>query len=233
MHRFTIARSLGVTSFLLLLMGAAFAQSAATYEALDHIREAAMSAARPHVSAAAELSTGRLDERLRLTACPAPLSAQVMSTSAAALSVEVRCDAAGWKLFVPVSVREQVPVLVATRALTRGQLVSASDVQVQTRERAGLGPAWLGSPEQIDGQVMQRPVPAGTVLTPALLAPARVVRRGQSVTLIGASGGFQVRAQGKALADAASGESVAVENLSSRRVVQGLVQADGTVRVSL
>ena len=73
----------------------------------------------------------------------------------------------------------------------------------------------------------------GAVLFPALLAPARLVKRGQSVVIVGISGGFQVRAQGKALADAAAGDSVAVENLSSRRVVQGLVQPDGTVRVSL
>lgn len=233
MYRFTIARILGVTSLLLVGMSTASAQSAPAHEPLENIREAALSAARTHVSAAAELGTGRLDERLRLSACTAPLTSQVMSTSGAALSVEVRCDTAGWKLFVPVSVREQVPVLVATRALSRGQTLSASDVQVQTRERAGLGPAWLGALDQIDGQVMQRPVTAGTVLTPNLLAPARLVKRGQSVTLIGTSGGFQVRAQGKALADAASGESVAVENLSSRRVVQGRVQPDGTVQVSL
>ena len=227
------SRRLCIPSLLLMLMSTASAQTAPAHEPLDHIREAALSAARTQVSSAVELSTGRLDERLRLAACPAPLSSQVMSTSGAALSVEVRCDAAGWKLFVPVSVREQVTVLVAARALSRGQTLSASDVQIQTRERAGLGPAWIGSLDEIEGQVMQRPVSAGAMLVPALLAPARLVKRGQSVTIVGLSGGFQVRAQGKALADAASGESVAVENLSSRRVVQGLVQSDGTVRISL
>ena len=232
MRLFTLARLLVLPGLLVLGLGAASAQDAA-HEPLDHIRDAALSAARTQVSAAAELSAGRLDERLRLPACPAPLNAQVLSANGAALSVEVRCDVAGWKLFVPVSVREQVTVLVAARALTRGQSLTAADVQIQTRERSGLGLAWIGSLEQVQGQVMQRPVTAGAVLVPALLAPARLVKRGQSVVIVGISGGFQVRAQGKALGDAASGDSVAVENLSSRRVVQGLVQPDGTVRVSL
>ena len=118
MRLFRLARILALPALLVLGAGAVSAQDTA-HEPLDHIRDAALTAARTQVSAAAELSAGRLDERLRLPACPAPLAAQVLSANGAALSVEVRCDAAGWKLFVPVSVREQVKVLVAARALTR------------------------------------------------------------------------------------------------------------------
>jgi flagella basal body P-ring formation protein FlgA len=53
------------------------------------------------------------------------------------------------------------------------------------------------------------------------------------VTLVGRNGSFEVRAQGKALADAGAGERVRVENLSSRRVVEGQVRADGSVLVAV
>jgi flagella basal body P-ring formation protein FlgA len=197
------------------------------------LREAALTHARSVTSAAATLTAGVLDERLRLPACTGPIAARTASESPSALSVELRCDAAGWKLFVPVNVREQVAVLVLRRPLARGDSVSAADVDVQRRDRATLGLAWLGEIAQLQGRVATRAIPAGTVLSPMLLEAERVVRRGASVVLLGISGGFLVRAEGKALADAAAGESVRVQNLSSRRVVQGQVQADGTVRVEL
>lgn len=206
---------------------------AAPVQSLDSIRAAAIGQARSAVPAGAELDASRLDSRLQLAACPTPLATRTASDSGSAVSVEVRCDALGWKLFVPVSVRVQVPVLVANRALMRGESPSAADVRVEQRERGTLGPAWIGAVEQLQGRVLTRPLAAGSLLVPGALATAKVVQRGQSVTLIGRSGSFQVRARGKALGDAAPGDRVRVENLSSRRVVEGEVLPDGSVAVPL
>lgn len=228
-----LLRPLALIVILFWLFGDRAQAAAPQAESLSAIRAAALTHARAHLPAKAKVEAGRMDERLRLPACPAPLSTRTSSESASALSVEVRCDAAGWKLYVPVSVTVQVPVLVARRGMGRGETVTAADVETQMRERAGLGPAWLGSVEELKGRVLNRPVAAGSVLAPFSFAPARLVRRGQPVTLIGVSGGFEVRAQGKALADAGAGDRVRVQNLSSRRVVEGEVQADGSVVVPL
>ena len=64
-----------------------------------------------------------------------------------------------------------------------------------------------------------------------LVAP-RIIRRGDSVALVSRRGGVEVRVAGKALGDAGQDERVSVENLSSRRVVQGTVIAGGDVLVS-
>lgn len=202
-------------------------------QSIAAIRNAAESHARAGSPQGARLDGGRIDERLRLAACPAALSTRTASSSASAMSVEVRCDALGWKLFVPVSVSVQVPVLVATRGLARGDGVTAADVETQMRERAGLGVSWVSSTTEVSGRVLARPVAAGSVLSPMAFAPTHVVRRGQSVTLVGLSGGFEVRAQGKALSNAGTGDRVRVENFSSRRVVEGEVRADGSVVVNL
>ena len=202
-------------------------------ESTTRIQAAAVDAARERTGPSATLGAGRLDSRLRLPACPAPLSAQVQSDRGGAMSVEVRCDAAGWKLFVPVDVRQQVPVLVLRRALNRGQVPVAADVAVETRERATLPGAWLDAPAQLEGRMLTRALPAGSVLMPSQLAAPHRVQRGQAVQLVGAAGGFEVRMQGKAMGNAAVGERVRVENPSSRRVVEGEVQADGSVAVRL
>jgi flagellar basal body P-ring formation protein FlgA len=232
-----------VLLILLWLFTGETADAAPEWQAVSAVLDGAFPHARKASPEGAQLAPGRLDERLRLAACPAALLTRTASETPTAMSVEVRCETAStaWKLFVPVSVNVQVPVLVATRGLARGETVAANDVEVQMRDRAGLGPAWLSSVEELQSapvagaepapRVLARAVAPGSVLSPTQFAHARVVRRGQSVTLVGRSGSFEVRAQGKALGDAGTGERVRVENLSSRRVVEGEVRSDGSVLV--
>ena len=73
---------------------------------------------------------------------------------------------------------------------------------------------------------------AGSVLTGADLVAARLVRRGDTISLVSRQDGVEVRMVGRALADAGERERVSAENLSSRKVVQGVVNGDGEVVVS-
>jgi flagella basal body P-ring formation protein FlgA len=228
-----LLRPLAVILVLFWLFAGVEARAATAHESLDRIGTAALDHVRSQLPAGARLSAGTLDQRLRLAACPEPLAAAGDAGTGASVSVEVRCVSRGWKLYVPVAVSVQVPVLVAARGLNRGDVAGLADVEVQQRDRAGLGASWLSDPQQLEGLVVARAVSAGSVLMPAQFSLARLVRRGQSVTLLGQAASFQVRAQGKALGDAAAGELVRVENLSSRRVVQGRVLADGSVQVGL
>jgi flagella basal body P-ring formation protein FlgA len=57
------------------------------------------------------------------------------------------------------------------------------------------------------------------------------MQRGQRVNLIAGNGGFEVRSSGRVLSDAAVGDLVRVENLASKKIVEGLVTTKGDVRV--
>jgi flagellar basal body P-ring formation protein FlgA len=59
-----------------------------------------------------------------------------------------------------------------------------------------------------------------------------LIRRGQNVTLAASSAGIEVRAPGLALADAAAHQRVRVQNLYSLKVVEGVADTDGVVRVT-
>ncbi len=75
-------------------------------------------------------------------------------------------------------------------------------------------------------------MPAGTTLSADMFAPDLIVRRGQEVTLLSEGGAIEVRASGKAMADAAAGGRIQVQNLSSMRVVEGVVESADIVRVA-
>lgn len=65
----------------------------------------------------------------------------------------------------------------------------------------------------------------------AALPSPKLVRRGQPVTLSVRSGSLSITTQGRALADGRAGDLVRVVTPSSR-TVQGVVEADGAIRIA-
>jgi flagellar basal body P-ring formation protein FlgA len=179
-------------------------------------------------------ASATLDPQLRLPACAAPVEARVHQQSGNALTAALSCAApAPWTVYVVVQVSRQAEVLVLTRPLLAGEPVTAEAVARRTREVADLPYGFLSSPEAALGRVARRALPAGAVLAPADLAAARVVRRGQPVTLVSRSGPLEVRAQGTAQADGAVGEHIQVQAANSRRLVRGRIRSGQEVEVDL
>ena len=83
------------------------------------------------------------------------------------------------------------------------------------------------------GQQLKYPVAMGTVISQQTVKPKKIVRRGEMITLIAVAGSMQVKMNGTALSDASLGQKIRVKNSSSKRVVEGVVDGPGLVRVSL
>ena len=200
----------------------ACAVMAADFQPVDTIKAAALGAL--PVGADAEAT---LDPALRLPRCGAALVARVQGSN----SVEVACPD-GWRLFVPVRVRRSQTVLVLSRGIAPGETITADAFVPETRDASRIVGAAVADPAQAVGRVARRTLSAGAVLSATDLVAQRLIRRGDNVALLSRRGGVEVRVVGKALGDAGENERVTVENLSSRRVVQGVVGPGGDVWVS-
>jgi flagella basal body P-ring formation protein FlgA len=213
---------------------AAFAVSAEGPQPLEQIRAAAQDYVAARLGGA-QASAGTLDPRLRLPACGQPLQAGGPAPNPGnAWTVAVHCPGpAVWTLYVPVRASQRRPVVVLTRALGPGVPVPADALALQERDVGALTYGYMAQPEDVAGKLLRRPLAAGAAVTPDALANPASIRRGQQVTLLSRSGSFEVRADGKALADGASGERIRAENLDSHRIVEGVVRDGGTVEVGL
>lgn len=200
----------------------ACAVMAADFQPVDSIKAAALGAL--PVGADAEAT---LDPALRLPRCGAALVARVQGSN----SVEVGCPD-GWRLFVPVRVRRSQTVLVLSRGLAPGETITADAFVPETRDASRIVGAAVADPAQAVGRVARRTLSAGAVLSATDLVAQRLIRRGDNVALVSRRGGVEVRVVGKALGDAGESERVTVENISSRRVVQGVVGPGGDVWIS-
>lgn len=184
---------------------------------------------------AVRLEVGALDPRLRLAPCAAPLKAALPpgATFRARMMVAVSCpDTPGWTVYVPVSIETRIPVLVLRKAAGRGARLTAEDVEVQTRLVSGPGDSYLTDVAELAGRTLKRPLGPGAALTADVMMDDMIVRRGQRVTLLAAIGGIEVRAAGLAMNDAPAAGRVKVQNLTSRRIVEGVVESADVIRIT-
>ena len=173
-------------------------------------------------------SEARVDRALRLAACATPLAASATGPR----TVQVACnDAPGWRIYVPVRVDRSAAVAVLTRPVAAGEPITAADVAVREGGIGAIDPSRLVDPAQVVGQTATRALAPGALLADADLAEGHLLERGDPVVLVSRAGGVEVRMQGRSLGRAAPGDTVAVENTGSRRIVRGRLVGDGLVEV--
>ena len=213
---------------------------AAELQSLDGIRAAAEQVITSQVqttntSIRTYAQAGTLDSRLRLAACTVALQGFLPSgvTISARTTAGVRCAAPLWSVYVPVSVESELDVLVLKAAAARGAQLRAEDVETRRRRVPGFPTAYVSDIAALAGWHLKSAAGPGAPLTTDLLVRDILVKRGQRVTLLAVVGGIEVRAQGEAVSDATAAGRVKVQNLSSRKVVEGQVETADRVRVSL
>jgi len=181
-------------------------------------------------------TAAELDSRLRVAACPAPLVAtgKLPRGTQARVLVRVACNSGVfWSLNVPVEIHRASEVLVLRRAVGRGEIIRAEDVVVQAKELPGLTSPFVSRLADLNGRLTRRPIPEGTAVAADALDAPLLIHRGQNVVLAARTGGIEVRAPGIALADAGAEQRVRVRNLNSLKIVEGVADTAGVVRVLL
>jgi flagella basal body P-ring formation protein FlgA len=237
-HGLRNADRAAVTLLLAVLGLGAASIATAAIQPLESIRGAAEGFVRsqmPPGQAGIVVSAGRLDPRLRLARCAAPLATSFLSGEKmqAQVSVAVGCRAgADWTIYVPVTVRSRIRVWALRAPRAQGARLSPADVVAETRMVGGLAAGYVTDLSQLAHSTLRQPLPAGAVLTAAELLPDFMVRQGEQVTLIASADGVTVRAPGLALQDGRLGALVRVQNASSDKVVQGFVAGDRVVNVT-
>jgi len=207
-------------------------------QSLPAVRSAAEAALRRQIDPGVTgvvFEAAELDSRLRLAVCPVPLAVNATLPRGTQSRVLVRVACKGsvnWTLNVPVDIHRETTVLVMRRAVGRGENIAAGDVLVQTRVLPGLTSSFVSRTADLAGRQTRRPIPEGTAVTADALDAALLIHRGQSVVLTARAGGLEVRAPGLAMADAAAEQRVRVKNLNSLKIVEGVADTAGVVRVN-
>jgi flagella basal body P-ring formation protein FlgA len=173
------------------------------------------------------------DPRLRLAHCTAALRTRIETeqTQHGRALVKVACPQPAWSVFVPVRIETETEVLVATRPLARGSTPTTADLRLERRRFSGVSENYVKSADELSRYRLRRPLAPGALLARDAIERAPVVQRGSLVTVRAQSGSFRIDAAGRALADAAPGQRVRVQNTASLKVVEGVADNLGIVRL--
>lgn len=127
---------------------------------------------------------------------------------------------------------ETAEVVVPLRTIARGETLKPGDVTVERRPRDAQFNDVLGEMKAAIGKVAKRTLVAGSVLRSGDVQREEVVGRGDIVTILYEARGIAISMRGRANEAGAIGDSIAITNIQSKRVLQGTVTGPGRVNVS-
>jgi flagella basal body P-ring formation protein FlgA len=132
---------------------------------------------------------------------------------------------------VQVEVEALSDMVVATRQIDNGTVVSAADIAVQKRDVATAGGKYTSDTSMVVGKRLRTSIRANSVIRTDLLEKVPLIKSGQMVTIIAENEVMKITVAGRAKGSGAAGDVIMVENLSSLKDIPATVVNSSTVRV--
>lgn len=122
-------------------------------------------------------------------------------------------------------------VLVFTRTLSVGEIVSPSDLTWQPVQAHLAGGGLISDPETAIGKTVRIPVREGGVVRPGDLSAPVVIRRAEMVKVTFEMNGVSLSMTGPAQKDGAVGDLILVQNPASKKRIEAVVTGPGSAAV--
>lgn len=179
-----------------------------------------------------EVRAGKLDERRNYGGrCTGYLTAELKGSEIKSTSqVKITCSKPenSYTIYVPVKVAMLSPSLVASRNLTRGSIISSSDLKtIYLNDDTNLTTA-VSDPNILVGSRLKRDVKEGDQIRSNSFC---VVCKNDKVSIVAKSHGLALKTTGIALEDGGINQAIRVRNLKSQKVVSAVVSAPSEVQV--
>jgi flagella basal body P-ring formation protein FlgA len=117
-------------------------------------------------------------------------------------------------------------VVVATRPIERGQVITAADVAVEESDNLPTETVrrkLVESLESLIGMEAARPIQSGNAIFSDDFRPQLLIRRGDEIAVYARGGGIQVRTIARARQDGARGELIGVESFETKEPFDAVV----------
>ncbi|WP_333874542.1 flagellar basal body P-ring formation chaperone FlgA [Methylobacter sp.] len=182
-----------------------------------------------------EMTLTPLDSRLNLPQCAEPLD--IFTTSdlikAGRTTIGVRCNTEKkWSIFTSVIIKTYQMVVVVSRPIQRGEIITRQHLAIEKREVSNLREDFATQPEQVENKQVTRQLNAGTILSLRNIVEPKLIKRGDKVVISTTKPDFSIRMSGIAMMDGIKGQLISVKNQNSGRIINATVVEPGLVSVN-
>lgn len=133
---------------------------------------------------------------------------------------------------LPATAQDRQIVLVPNRVIYPGETIELSALkEVPLKPGRAAPDATAVLPEQLEGKVARRTLLPGRYVQTAAIRTPYLVEQGAAVQLFFVAGPLTISASAVTLQPGSAGDMVRVRNLDSGKILNGIVMADGSIRV--
>lgn len=122
-------------------------------------------------------------------------------------------------------------VLCALRPLRRGTILSLKDVYMEKKSISDFSGDYFTNPADIQGKILKTDISRGRYITENMVGLPPLIHRGEVIKMVAVSGDLRIVASGIAKNDGKLNDQIRVQNISSKRIVYGVVTGKSTVNV--
>ncbi len=141
-------------------------------------------------------------------------------------------DTAGDSWMVTGTMMETREIAVLATDTDRGEALQKRDLTLVKRRVGTLPNDVIASADDLVGMVPRRLIRAGEPIRTSDLAKPILVEKNQVVSVIYAAPGISLSMRARAQANGSKGETIRVQNLSSKRVIEGVVTGPAQITIT-
>lgn len=173
-----------------------------------------------------------LDTRIVIPDCASDFSffASDESLRQSNITVRAQCPDNDWYLYLMVKAIRIQPVVVLTRAMSPGAMLNKNSVKLVMMDKNLLRTSTFSNIDTVLGARMKKRSRPGQPIVPSQLC---FVCKGDSIVITAKGGGVSIKASGIAQQDGNLGDTIAVKNSQSRKLVHAQVVDTREVEVQI
>ncbi|GAC15171.1 flagellar basal body P-ring formation chaperone FlgA [Aliiglaciecola lipolytica] len=163
-----------------------------------------------------------LDQRIIIPECPEAFSISASKEALAQNNITVRasCEPTDWYLYMMVKATRVQPVVVLTTSVSPGKVLIESDVEIVMMDKNLIRTSTFADIDTVVGARMKKRSRPGQPVVPGQLC---FVCKGDSILITADTGGVSIKTKGIAQQDGNLGDTIAVRNTKSNRLVHAQV----------
>ena len=139
----------------------------------------------------------------------------------------------GSKTIVRANIRAFENIVLSKRPYRKGHVISLDDIYLSKIDIRKMPKSSVRNPDKIIGKSLKRSISANIPLVENMIEMSKVVKRGKNVVLMIHHNGLNITARGMTKEKGQVGMPVKAINISSKKIVTGILIDENTVKVEL